>query len=239
MQAVAYPPLVLRQTADALEAEYGMVLADVAKNAAWFLTMREQLGPQDVTALMGPDNVQGATAMINQTRELVAVADMMDSGAAFLLPWQTTEEGEHVAVVRSEALAELPAGAELGAWQIAAGIAVGVLLVGVGAYVLVRHWETDVRTLQMQNAELELRIIDRIQANADALLTTDPERAARISEANAKALAAQATALRNPKSWLDQAFGTASRIAESTIPPLAWIIGLYVLSQSNFGKRAA
>ena len=235
MQSVAYPPQVMRMTADALEAEWGMVVRDVAKNAAWFLTMHDQLDTRDLTALIGPDNMEASAAMVNEGRNLVAAADMMDTGAAFLLPWSTREEGEHVAVVRREGFAELPAGAELGAWQIAAGIAAGLGLVGIGGYVIVRYWETDVRKLQVQNAELELSILDRIQANADALLKTDPQTAARISEANAKAMAAQSTALRDPKTWIDQAFGTGLRIAESTFPPLAWIIGLYLLSQ----RRAA
>jgi len=222
------------QLAAAMELRWGLVSNKVAIDAAWFMTMMQELGPTELIALIGPDAMQESQALVLRMRRLYAASRMLDNGTAFLLLWSTQEEGQHVAVVRRQGL---PQGAELGVWPIAI-IAAGVVLSGIAAHVVVRYWETDVTELAQDNKTLELKMLERIQANAEALTKTDPARAARMMEANTKALAAQRTALADPKSWLERAFQSVGRIAGSAVSPLLVVGGLLLLSRF-MEKRAA
>ena len=234
MQSVAITETEAPTVSGMIENDWLMVMPDVARNAAWFLTMLQELGPAELTRVIGPDNMQAVQALVANTERLFNVAEQLDAGEAYLVPWQATaEEGgtQHVAVARMPAPAS---GGHLAGWPIWVAGAVAVSLVGIA--VLISKWETEVETLRENNAALELSILQRIQVNAEALMKTDPAAAARIMEANAKAIAAQNAARANPKNWLQQAFKAAGE-AIGQVPALAWALGLYVLLQFVGNKR--
>lgn len=220
-----------------IENEWSMLLPDVARNAAWLMTMLQEVGAADLTRLIGPDLAQRSQALIAETKRLYEVAQLLDTGGAYLIPWQATPEeggGQHVAVARGG----VPASGELGAWPIYVAMGIGALI--TGAVVIIAKWETDVETLRVNNEQLELRIMERIQTNAEALMATDPAAATRLMEANSKALAAQNTAARNPSGWLSRAFSLLGKVAAgAAVPALMWLLGFWAFTRFGTSRREA
>lgn len=230
MQAIAITVAEAPTVAGLIESEWTIVVPDVARNAAWFLTMLEELGAPELMRVIGPDNMQAVQALIGNTERLFKVAEQLDARQAYLVPWQEPNGAAHVAVAAMPAPAS---GGQLGAWPIWLAAAAAVTLTGLA--VLISKWEMEVETLRENNAALELSILERLQSNAEALKTTDPAAAARIMEANAKAIAAQNAAALNPKNWLQAAFKAAGQAVEG-VPALVWALGIYAVLQM-VGRR--
>ena len=236
MQTIRISPAEAPTVAAMIENNWSMVMPDVARNAAWLMTMMQEVGTADLTRVIGPDSMQESNELIANTKRLYKVAQLLDTGQAYLIPWQATAEeggGQHVAVARGR----LPAAGELGVWPLYVAASIGVLI--SGAVVLIAKWETDVEMLREQNAALELKILERIQTNAEALQKSDPAAAVRLMEANAKALAAQNTAGQNPKGWLARAFDLVGDVlGVAVVPALVWLLGFYAFTRFANGRRA-
>lgn len=237
MQTFRITPAEAPTVAAMIENEWSMVLPDVARNAAWLMTMFQEVGAADLRSLIGPDLMQRAEALIVDTKRLYEVAELLDAGDAYLIPWSATAEeggGQHIAVARGQ----LPGAGELGAWPLYVAQAIGVLI--TGAVVIIAKWETDVAKLRQNNEQLELRIMERIQTNAEALRASDPAAAVRLMEANAKALAAQNTAARNPTGWLSRAFNLVGKVAAgAAVPALLWLFGFWAFTRFGGSRREA
>lgn len=204
MQSVAITAAEAPTVTAVIESRWLALMPLVAANGAWFMAMHRELGTSGLMAAVGPDTIEDAQGLLMFTKRLHVAATQLSNGQAYLQPWQSREEGTHVAVVLN---AGLPQGAELGVWPIAV-MMMGVSLAGMASYVVVQRWNSEVMALAQENEALQIKVLQRVQAMAETLVKTDPAAAAKLGEANAKAIAASNVALRHPQGWLEKALGS-------------------------------
>ncbi len=230
-----------RFVGNALEGVWNEMLQTVGPLMAWYMTMLQELGEDELTGIIGPDIMQEGHMAIQDLDSLWGPVKLLDQGTHVLLPWIDPEarriEGTpvmHFAIVDRKAI---PPEAGLGVWRVVTLATLGLLV--AAAYVVVKFFDVDVQKLKAETAMLRTKVFERMQANVAAIAKTDPIAAARIAEANAKALAAQTAAERNARGWLDRFFDTIGGAVEGATAPLMWLAVFWFLSQMGKNKAAA
>jgi hypothetical protein len=141
------------------------------------------------------------------------IAKLLSSGSAVLVAYtDPLAAGVHIGVYPRSKLPQQGFGL---VWKYIT-LAAGVVL--VAGYFFFRSWELELRTMQAETDELYLKVARAMNETVKRVGAKDPAAAARIAEANAKALQVAADARKEPQGWLDKILGT---VGDAT--PWLWV----------------
>lgn len=220
-----------RAIAYAVEGSWSEFLRDAAVNVATASTWAQEMTDQELAEIFGVEMLGNVQAWLQDLRDMWNAASALDNGTAVLVPWKA--EGSdviNVAVLRRDSL---PAGTELGVWQIVLALTAAAITTGV---VLYQHWQAQIVEMRERTATLRLQLMQRAQDRAMQLQQSNPQLAAKMLDTAAKASAVEVTAAQNPKSWLDSFFSGVGQGAGSGIGIAAVLAALWMFASR---RRAA